>query len=437
MRLRSITKPVAALSIRIFSLVLAVSLLSHAAYAHRALFADEGAFAGPTAPGVSTLVMDAETGKILSEHNPYTLRYPASLTKLMTLALAFQALRDHRISLSTPIPVTEQAASVQPVKLNLLPGHTLTVEQAILGMTTYSANDAATALGQYLGGGSISQFGQMMTLHARALSMTRSTFYNPSGLPNPGQMTDAYDMALLTRHILMAYPQYRYFFGVRSFVFEGRTIPNIDGMLRLYPGAIGMKTGFTNLARFNVVTAAVRDGHLLIGVELHASSWGTAYRTMAMMLNQGFAEEDAGPMVAIRRVLPALLPEAQAATIRDAVAQRRAIMRPVATHKLLKPRFIHLPATRRVIHPSVAGWVAQVGTYDSYAAARRQAANVRRMRTVGVARVSSMILHGRRLFRAQLAGLDRAGARFTCHMLARHHRSCFVIAPRNDQYAMR
>jgi D-alanyl-D-alanine carboxypeptidase len=436
-------------------LIMAFALFSHAARAHQfhnihrfhklihPRLRRLTAYGGPTTSGLSTLVMDAMTGTILSEQDPYTLRYPASLTKLMTLDLAFQALRDHRISLSTMIPVSAEAAAVQPVKLNLAPGQSLSVEQAILGMTTYSANDAATALGQYLGGGSISRFAQMMTVHASALGMTRSTFYNPSGLPNPGQMTDAYDIALLTRHILMTYPEYRYFFGVRSFDFEGRTIPNIDGMLRLYPGAIGMKTGFTNLARFNVVTAAIRHGHLLIGVELHASSWSAGYHTMALMLNQGFAAEDVGPMVAIRRALPALVPVAQAAAAGDAVAQSQAIIHP-AVQRYIKPPVIHLPPARLRTRPrrivqrvAVAGWIAQVGTYTTYAAARHQAMVIHGMRTIGVARVSSMILRGRRLYRAQLAGLDRAGAHYTCHMLARYHRSCIVIAPRNDQLAMR
>jgi D-alanyl-D-alanine carboxypeptidase len=444
MRQRLISNPMETLLGWFALLILVFALFSHAADAHgyrglRRLTT----YGGPTTSGISTLVMDATTGKVLSESDPYTLRYPASLTKLMTLDLAFEALRDHRITLSTMIPVTAEAASVQPVKLNLVAGQRITVEQAILGMTTYSANDAATALGQFLGGGSISRFAQMMTLHASALAMTRSTFYNPSGLPNPGQMTDAYDIALLTRHILMTYPEYRYFFGVRSFNFEGRTIPNIDGMLRLYPGAIGMKTGFTNLARFNVVTAAVRNGHLLIGVELHASSWSVGYHTMAMMLNQGFATEDVGPMVAIRRVLPSLVPVAQAAAVADAVAQNQAIIRPVALHRYIKPPIIRLPLARRLKrhslmeHPTIAGWIAQIGAYRSFAAAKHQAVLVHAMRTIGVARVSSMISHGHRLFRAQLAGLDHAGARYTCHLMARYHRPCVVIAPRNDRLAMR
>jgi D-alanyl-D-alanine carboxypeptidase len=131
-------------------------------------------------------------------------------------------------------------------------------------------------------------------------------------------------MAVLARHILITYPQYRYLFSVSSFMFEGRPIPNIDGMLKLYPGAIGMKTGYTDLARFNLVTAAVRDGHMLIGVELHARGWSVAYRTMATLLDQGFAAEGAGtgPMIALRKALPSILPVADAATIHPPVARR-------------------------------------------------------------------------------------------------------------------
>ncbi|OYW08240.1 MAG: hypothetical protein B7Z59_10375, partial [Acidiphilium sp. 37-67-22] len=162
-------------------------------------------------------VMDAATGKIISENNAYNIRYPASLTKLMTLDLAFTALKDGRLRMNTALPVSAAAASVQPVKLDLVAGQTVTVRQAMLGMTTLSANDAATALGQYLGNGSIRRAAAEMTAHAHAIGMQRSVFRNPSGLPDPNQVTDAYDMAILARHLLLDYPQYRYLFSVPSF----------------------------------------------------------------------------------------------------------------------------------------------------------------------------------------------------------------------------
>lgn len=390
---------------------------------------------GPVSPGTDWIVMDVATGRILSEHGARTERYPASLTKLMTLDLAFQQLHAGRLSLDTPVPVSAEATRVQPVKLNLVPGQTITVRQAMLGMTTLSANDAATALGQYLGGGSISRFAQEMTAHAHALGMLRTRFYNPSGLPNPGQVTDAYDMAILTRHILLTYPQYRYLFSVRSFDFEGRTINNIDGMLKLYPGTIGMKTGYTDLARFNLVTAAVRGGHLLIGVELHARSWSTSYRAMTKLLDAGFAAEgvQSTPVIVARNTAPNIQPETETAPSR----------RSTARHDLVAMRQRRPAARNLVLHSGhvtqdmIPGWTAQVGAYDSYAAARHEAILVHGERHAGIARVSRTVVHHRHLWRAQLAGLDESAARRTCVLLSRHHHSCFVIAPHDEHLAMR
>src|SRR5271168_3060953 len=138
---------------------------------------------GPTSPGVSSIVIDAATGRVLEEDGADVPRYPASLTKLMTLDLTFQALRAGKMTLDTVIPVSEHAASVEPVKLGVPAGATLTVQQAILAMTTMSANDAATALGEYLGGGSEARAAQMMTLRAHALGMAQTEFYNASGMP--------------------------------------------------------------------------------------------------------------------------------------------------------------------------------------------------------------------------------------------------------------
>lgn len=414
------------------------------------------ALSGPVTPGTDWIVMDVATGKILSENNPYTLRYPASLTKLMTLDLAFHDLRSGRLSIDTSIPVTAAAAHVQPVKLNLVPGQTITVRDAMLGMTTLSANDAATALGQYLGQGDISRFASAMTLRARALGMTHTVFRNPSGLPNPGQVTDAYDMAILARHLLLAYPQYRYMFSVAGFEFEGRPIPNIDGMLKLYPGAIGMKTGYTDLARFNLVTAAVRDGHMLVGVELHARSWQTAYHTMAHLLDQGFAAEGSGnhTIIALGKALPSIVPTADAASRTPAPQHIAVVPAAHSRHLTLAERHRLAALSRRLTAPTakirtvaartghvtqdmIPGWTAQIGAYDSYTLARRQALLVHGERHTGTARVSSVVLRRRRIWRAQLAGLDEASARATCALLKRHHQSCFIIGPHAENLAMR
>lgn len=384
--------------------------------------------AGPTSPGTSWLVMDAQSGKVIAEHDPYTRRYPASLTKLMTLDLAFDALTHGRLSLDTQLPVSAVAAEVEPVKLHLRAGQTIDVRQAMLGMTTLSANDAATALGEYLGHGSMDRFAQTATRRAHELGMEKTRFTNSSGLPDPDQVTDAYDMALLARHILLDYPQYRHLFATKGFRFEGRWIRNIDGMLKRYRGTIGMKTGYTDKARFNLVTAAVRGGHLLIGVELHARSWHASYDRMAVLLDHGFAQVTGTPhtVVAANETRAAHSHRPEGASVRSIIAHHRAGVR------MAEARSGHA-----VTRGTVPGWMAQVGAYGRYKDARRQALHIRHMRGVGIARVGSTMVHGHRLWRAQLAGLDAAGARYTCRWMKHHHHSCFVIGPIRENLAMR
>ena len=239
---------------------------------------------------ISSVVIDAGTGNVLQQDAPSLQRFPASLTKLMTLYMVFEALRDRRITLDQAVPVSEYAASVVPSKLGLLPGTYITVEQSILALVTKSANDAATALGEMLGGDE-QRFGQMMTLRARALGMTNTTFRNASGLPDPDQMTTANDLALLARHLIADFPDQYHYFSVPGFWFHGRMVPNHDGMLRSYPGADGLKTGFTDAAGCNLVTSAVRGDVRLIGVVLGAENNSQRAAVMTALLNQGFAAE--------------------------------------------------------------------------------------------------------------------------------------------------
>ncbi|WP_408904539.1 D-alanyl-D-alanine carboxypeptidase family protein [Nguyenibacter sp. L1] len=240
---------------------------------------------------ISSIVMDARTGAVLSQSSPDLQRYPASLTKLMTLYLAFKGLRTGQITLDQTVPVSAHAASMEPSKLGLVPGTYLTVEQAILGLVTKSANDAACALGELLGGGSEDRFADLMTGQARALGMTRTIFRNASGLPDPDQMTSARDLALLTRQIITEFPEYYHYFSVPAFYFHGRQVPNHDPMLRIYPGADGLKTGYTAIAGRNLVTSAIRDNVRLIGVVLGARSNPQRSAIMASILDDGFREE--------------------------------------------------------------------------------------------------------------------------------------------------
>jgi D-alanyl-D-alanine carboxypeptidase len=265
----------------------------------------------------SSIVVDDASGKVTEAVNADSPRYPASLTKLMTLYLTFEAIRDHRITLNQIVPVSVHAASMEPSKLGLVPGTRFTVEDGILAIVTKSANDAACALGELVGGDE-DRFAQMMTLRARALGMTHSTFRNASGLPDPQQMTTARDLALLAHHLIEDFPAEYHYFSVPSFYFHGREIPNHDRMLTDYEGADGLKTGYTVAAGHNLVTSALRGGVRLIGVVMGAASNPERDVHMASLLDNGFTQLGVPitPRAPRHFRLPSLIESADAAPLR-------------------------------------------------------------------------------------------------------------------------
>jgi D-alanyl-D-alanine carboxypeptidase len=356
----------------------------------------------------SSIVVDAATGNVLESVNADQPRHPASLTKMMTLYMTFEALRDRRIALNQLVPVSAHAASMEPSKLGLVPGTHLTVEEAILGLVTKSANDAASALGELLGG-SEDRFAQMMTLRARGLGMTRTTFENASGLPDPDQWTTAHDLALLGRRLINDFPGYYRYFSTPSFVWHRQQIFNHDSMLRSYPGADGMKTGYTEASGHNLVTSAVRDGVRLIGVVLGAATNGERDVHMTALLDQGFEEMDV-PIVHKPQVQLA----AHVALIGTAHAAE--IPRPPA-------------------HPPAARWSVQVGTFPTESAAHSAAMAVRRDAEAGEIRVEPVRVRGKVLWRAAVLGLTQADAADACG--PRRKSGCVMIRPGARQVASR
>jgi D-alanyl-D-alanine carboxypeptidase len=364
----------------------------------------------------SSIVVDAGTGNVLEAANPDASRHPASLAKLMTLYVVFEALRDRRITTDQLVPVSARAASMQPSKLGILPSTRLTVEDAILGLVTKSANDAAAALGELLSG-SEERFAQMMTLRAHALGMSHTTFTNASGLPDPDQWTSARDMAILARHLLGDFPGFYPYFSTRSFTFHGRVIFNHDRMLESYPGADGMKTGYTEASGHNLVTSAVRGGVRLIGVVLGAASNPERDVHMATLLNQGFEQLDVPmerPTIASR--LPSLVSVAHAASVADQPARQ--------------------PAHTRSA-PVASIWGIQVGSFASEKAAREAALNARRATDDGEARVEPAGLRGKTTWRAQVFGLTASEAQNACSVLAHRRTPCIVLRPDQRQVASR
>ncbi len=297
---------------------------------------------------LSTFVMDASSGAVLQQANPDLQRYPASLTKLMTLYLAFDALRQNRISLDQAVPVSAHAASMEPSKLDLVPGSYLTVEQAILGLVTKSANDAACALGELLAQGDEQQFGQLMTQKARLLGMTSTTFRNASGLPDPDQLSTARDFATLARHLIQDFPEQYHYFSVPAFMFHGREVMNHDPMLITYPGADGLKTGYTLAGGRNLVTSAVRGNVRLIGVVLGASNNSQRSAVMTALLDQAFQQEGVPVMPHARGRRPAMLLASETIGDDPVPLQRRHVM--VRSHGRLVLRLV----TTQAVMPAAA-----------------------------------------------------------------------------------
>ncbi len=235
------------------------------------------------APKYAGIVVDAKSGKVLYGEDPDGLRYPASLTKMMTLYLTFEALEAGRISLDSKVPVSANAAKEPPSKLGVRAGGSVTVDQAIRALVTRSANDIATALGEYIGG-SEARFAQIMTSKARALGMTRTTYRNAHGLPNTAQMTTARDQARLGIALRQHFPQYYPYFGIRSFQFGKQTIGNHNRLVGNVRGVDGIKTGYTRAAGSNLATSAQLEGRSIVAVVLGGRSSAARDATMRKLV---------------------------------------------------------------------------------------------------------------------------------------------------------
>ncbi len=213
----------------------------------------------------SAIVIDANTGKTLYSDSADAGRYPASLTKMMTLYMLFDAMASGKVAKTTRIPISAKAAAEAPSKLGLKAGSSITAEQAILALVTKSANDVATAVGEFLGGSEV-RFGEMMTRKARSLGMRGTTFRNAHGLPNPAQRTTARDMAILGVALREHHPRYYGYFATRSFVFNGKRIGSHNRVMQRMNTVDGIKTGYIRASGFNLVSSATEGGRKIVAV---------------------------------------------------------------------------------------------------------------------------------------------------------------------------
>lgn len=390
---------------------------------------------GPAeAAGYSAIVIDAETGAVLEQHNADMRTYPASLTKMMTLYMVFEALEAGRITLKKPIPVSRHAAGQAPSKLGLVPGQSITVEQAILALVTKSANDAAAAIAEKVGGSEY-QFAQMMTTRARALGMKNTTFRNASGLHHASQVTTARDMATLGRALMRDFPQYYHYFSKTGFSYRGRHVANHNTLLRSYRGADGIKTGYIRAAGYNLAASAIRDGRRVIGIVLGGNSPRSRNVQMASLLDRGFKQQvqvAKGPKptataLAALPPLPDLKPEIERIEIAALPT-----LSPTLAEAVDEGDSVDEPQSD-AFETGTEPWSIQVGAFTRREAAERATlaavGAIPQILTAARPTVMEVATDSATIYRARLTGLTEAQARQACRHLHEQLTACLAVRP--------
>lgn len=369
----------------------------------------------------ASIVIDVNRGVVLHAVNPDKRRYPASLTKIMTLYMVFEALKQGKLTLDQRLNVSRRAAGMAPSNLKLTAGSTITLETAIYALVTKSANDAAVIVAEALGK-TESKFAILMTKKARALGMEKTTYRNASGLPNRRQKSTARDMATLARHLINDFPrQYRYF-STSKYIFRGKTLKNHNNLLRTYRGADGVKTGYIRASGFNLVASAERDGRRLIGVVFGGRNPKSRDREMALLLDKGFAK-------------------AKAWRVGASNIKRRTAKKALKKTMFKKPKTKPVQAIRKYAHdlpPPVKrdaepAWSIQVGAYQTVNPAHRAAQlAVKRIRNLTEHTRIHIAPHkdeGGLIYRVRLVGFTKSHARAACQRLKRRRMGCVPIPP--------
>jgi D-alanyl-D-alanine carboxypeptidase len=424
------------------------------------------AFAKPVA---SSIMVDAVTGEIISSSNADASTYPASLTKMMTLYLLFDALKHGQIKLTDTITFSEHAASQDATNLAVSAGAKIKVETAILSVVVRSANDTATAIGETLAGSEWA-FAKKMTQTARALGMKNTTFRNANGLPNPEQRTTARDMATMAVALLRDFPEYYHYFAAEQFSYRGVRYAGHNRVLNKLNGADGIKTGYIRAAGFNLVSSAEQNGRRLVGVILGGSTPYLRDKQMVEMMKKGFkarstgtgtmlalsAPNSAGPSKAPAVVAAAAPVSVPAALVAAAAMAPDDAAQPAVTSNeddgaimpasiggdpllpILKPGSgLQLQmadagspdpqATENVWHSGNIGYGVQVGAYSQYAPAQKAA--LRATRAIPDIFTDSRIAidESNKLYRARVTGLTKADAEKACAELKAKKTDCMVF----------
>ena len=353
---------------------------------------------------ISSIVVDAASGKVISSSNADERRYPASLTKLMTLYITFDALDKGKLKLSDHLKVSRFAANREPSRLGVKAGTTISVETAIKALIVKSANDCATVLAEALAG-TEDKFATIMTKTAHDLGMKHTTFKNASGLPHKDQKTTARDMAVLGSAVYHHFPEYYKLFSITKFQYNGLTFYNHNHLLKKFQGTDGMKTGYTSAAGYNIVTSAERNGKRVIAVTMGHNSIKDRDYKVAQMMASGLNKIKSKSPFSSQRMLAKL----------DAV-----------------PMNAQNEASFDLAKGNASSWAIQVGAFSNYSKARNYALSVQNQLRPSYAakthvKVEPFSKGYSVVYRSQLTGLAKNEADKSCYQLQRDKKSCIVV----------
>ena len=380
----------------------------------------------------ASIVIDAETGEVLHQVNAGTRNHPASLAKMMTLYMIFEALDEGKLAIDQRIPVSWRAARQAPSRLGLEKGDSISVYDAISALVTKSANDAAAAVAEAMGG-SERRFARMMTKKARELGMSKTNFRNASGLPNWRQLSTARDLATLARALLTDFPGYYHHFSTKKFTFNGRTHKNHNRLLGRYDGTDGIKTGYIRASGFNIVASVERDGRRLIGVVMGARSPRSRDAHMIRLFERAFAKvaNADNPRAARAAVKPQDRPGAKARS----GGRNKAPPGLVPTRKPVIGEAAFDGARQRTasVRKRTNAWAIQVGAFSRSATAEfavtRAASRAPRLLGSAKPAINPVKQDGVTIYRARLTGLSEERARRACGLLGSKKISCVTVSP--------
>jgi len=390
----------------------------------------------------ASIIVDVQTMEILHARQIDGQRYPASLTKMMTLYLVFDALESGELGLDEKLNISARAARTPPVKLGLRAGKTISVEQAIQAVAVMSGNDAAVVLAERLAG-SEAEFAKRMTAKAKTLGMRRTIFRNANGLPDDGQITTARDMAKLAEALLRNHRQYYPYFNQINFTYKGRTYTNHNSLLGKVDGVDGFKTGYTNASGYNLVLSAKRSGRRLIAVVLGGASGRSRDRHMADLIERGFAvqrgiDHNRARKFALnadeRKITPTPKPAPKSETIQAYTLR--------ASH--------NTTGTVRVVRGAdgfnIAGqnpdnnwgnrfgknWAVQIGAFTSAPGAQAANQSLRMEIDLGLVNSKESVVPVQKtdgiIYRARLVDLSFEQADYVCKKLIARAQPCLVVA---------